>query len=257
MRFRLKCPESSFLLNLASPWNFIYKADILAKDMHWYEKNIMGTGPLQVRRAREGLALAWARRTPTTGTRASPISTASARCSSASSSAQVAAIRGERAMIQFRGFSPRRARQPGAGAGQQDHRPGEPVGLHHFWSSMQPREEAVRRQAGAPRAQPRARPLRGLARRCRKITHRQGRGAASRCRARRTRRRRPSWRSSPATGATSSQDARRGQAAAEGGGRPDGFAFTFKNRGIPMPYEPLGIWLIDQWRQIGVNVKRR
>ena len=39
-------------------------------------------------------------------------------------------------------------------------------------------------------------------------------------------------------------------------GVPDGFAFTFKNRGIPMPYEPVGVWLIDQWRQIGLNVKQ-
>jgi len=38
-------------------------------------------------------------------------------------------------------------------------------------------------------------------------------------------------------------------------GVPDGFAFTFKNRGIPHPYEPIGIWLVDQWRQIGLNVK--
>src|SRR6266568_8550793 len=29
VRFRLKRPESSMLLNLASPWNWIYKADIL------------------------------------------------------------------------------------------------------------------------------------------------------------------------------------------------------------------------------------
>ena len=36
-------------------------------------------------------------------------------------------------------------------------------------------------------------------------------------------------------------------------GVPDGFAFTFKNRGIPMPYEPVGVWLIDQWRQIGLD----
>src|SRR5919109_3718026 len=43
--FRLKHPSASFLANLASPWNFIYKADILAKDPRWYEKNIMGTGP--------------------------------------------------------------------------------------------------------------------------------------------------------------------------------------------------------------------
>jgi peptide/nickel transport system substrate-binding protein len=39
-------------------------------------------------------------------------------------------------------------------------------------------------------------------------------------------------------------------------GVPEGFAFVFKNRGIPQPYEPLGIWLIDQWRQIGLNVRQ-
>src|SRR5262249_56661332 len=39
-------------------------------------------------------------------------------------------------------------------------------------------------------------------------------------------------------------------------GVPEGFSFTFKNRGTPMPYEPVGIWLIDQWRQIGLNVKQ-
>src|SRR2546428_711084 len=37
-------------------------------------------------------------------------------------------------------------------------------------------------------------------------------------------------------------------------GVADGFAFTFKNRGVPMPYESLGVWLIDQWRQVGLNV---
>jgi peptide/nickel transport system substrate-binding protein len=40
-------------------------------------------------------------------------------------------------------------------------------------------------------------------------------------------------------------------------GVPEGFQFTFTNRGIPMPYEPLGVWLIDQWRQIGLNVQQQ
>jgi peptide/nickel transport system substrate-binding protein len=31
--------------------------------------------------------------------------------------------------------------------------------------------------------------------------------------------------------------------------------FTFLNRNIPMPYVPVGIFLIDQWRQIGVEVE--
>src|SRR5207249_11331347 len=41
----LKYPSASFLTNLASPWNFIYSAAKLKADIHFYEKNIMGTGP--------------------------------------------------------------------------------------------------------------------------------------------------------------------------------------------------------------------
>src|SRR5436190_3903276 len=40
--FRLKWPAASFLASIGSPWNWIYKADILAKDVRWYEKNVMG-----------------------------------------------------------------------------------------------------------------------------------------------------------------------------------------------------------------------
>ena len=47
VRFRLKWTEASFLVNLASPFNWIYRADILAKDMRWYETNTMGTGPFK------------------------------------------------------------------------------------------------------------------------------------------------------------------------------------------------------------------
>ena len=36
----------------------------------------------------------------------------------------------------------------------------------------------------------------------------------------------------------------------------EGLSFTFKNRGIPQPYEPTGIWLIDQWRQVGITAKQ-
>jgi peptide/nickel transport system substrate-binding protein len=36
----------------------------------------------------------------------------------------------------------------------------------------------------------------------------------------------------------------------------ENLSFTFKNRGIPQPYEPTGIWLIDQWRQVGITAKQ-
>ena len=38
-------------------------------------------------------------------------------------------------------------------------------------------------------------------------------------------------------------------------GVPDGFSFSLKNRGVPMPYEPVAIWLMDQWRKIGLNAR--
>src|SRR5688572_484450 len=105
IRFRLKWPESSFLVNLASPYNWIYKADIIAKDPHWYEKNIMGTGAFTFVEHVKGShwvgkknASYWDKGKPyLDGYRVLFIS---------SSSAQVAAVRGERAHIQFRGFSP-------------------------------------------------------------------------------------------------------------------------------------------------------
>ena len=36
----------------------------------------------------------------------------------------------------------------------------------------------------------------------------------------------------------------------------EGLSFTLLNRAVPQPYEPVGIWLIDQWRQVGLNVKQ-
>jgi peptide/nickel transport system substrate-binding protein len=39
-------------------------------------------------------------------------------------------------------------------------------------------------------------------------------------------------------------------------GVADGFGFVFKNRAIPNPYQALGVWLVDQWRQIGLEVKQ-
>jgi peptide/nickel transport system substrate-binding protein len=68
--FRLKHPSGSFLNSLASPWNWIYKADLLAKDMRRSRSS-------STSRARTSSA----RRTRTTGTRASRTSTGSARSS--------------------------------------------------------------------------------------------------------------------------------------------------------------------------------
>src|SRR2546428_12257607 len=102
---KLKYPESSILLNLASPWNFIYKADILAKDPHYYEKHIMGTGPFKFVEHVKGSH--WiGKKNPDYWDKGKPYLDGYRALFISSSSSQVAAIRGERAHIQFRSFSP-------------------------------------------------------------------------------------------------------------------------------------------------------
>src|SRR5579872_965277 len=46
--FKLKYGSPAFLPALADPYSWIYKKEILEKDPHWYEKNIMGSGPFKL-----------------------------------------------------------------------------------------------------------------------------------------------------------------------------------------------------------------
>lgn len=103
--FRLKWPAASFLGSLASPWNFIYKTDILAKNPHWYEKNIMGTGPFKFVEHVPGSS--WVgKRNEDYFRKGHPYLDGYRAVFIPSTGARVAAIRGGRVMAEFRGFSP-------------------------------------------------------------------------------------------------------------------------------------------------------
>src|SRR5687768_10597172 len=103
--FRLKWPSASFLTALASPFNWIYKADILAKDIRWYEKNVMGTGPFVFVEHQRGSH--WVgKKNPSYWDAGKPYLDGYRALFIKDSAAQVAAVRGERAHIQFRGFTP-------------------------------------------------------------------------------------------------------------------------------------------------------
>src|SRR4030095_15390711 len=103
--FRLKWPAASFLASVASPWNWIYKADILAKDMRWYETNVMGTGPFLFVEHQKGSH--WVgKKNPNYWDKGKPSLDSYRAIFIKDAAAQVAAVRAERAHIQMRGFSP-------------------------------------------------------------------------------------------------------------------------------------------------------
>src|SRR5207302_8652982 len=45
--FHLKFATGAFLPAVADPFAWIYKKEILERDPHWYEKNILGSGPFK------------------------------------------------------------------------------------------------------------------------------------------------------------------------------------------------------------------
>jgi len=250
--FRLKWPESSFLLNLASPWNWIYKADLLAKDPRWYEKNVMGTGPFTFVEHVRGSH--WVgKKNPNYWDKGKPYLDGYRALFIKDSAAQVAAVRGERAHIQFRGFSPAERDSIVGALGPKITVQESPwdcvlmVAMHHEKKPFD--DKRVRRALSL--ALDRYQGSQALSKIAivREVAGVQVPGTP--------------YATPPAELeklAGYGRDIARARAEAKRllkeAGVPDSFGFTFKNRGIPMPYEPLGVWLIDQWRQIGLNVKQ-
>jgi peptide/nickel transport system substrate-binding protein len=251
VRFRLKEPTGSFLLSLASPYNFIYKADLLAKDMHWYEKNVMGTGPFIFVEHVNGSHVV-GKKNPNYWDKGKPYLDGFRALFIRDSAAQVAAIRGGRAHIQFRGFSPAERDSLKAALGDKitvQESPWDCILLIAINHEKKPFDDKRVRRAlslaldrydgsknlskiaivkevagvqvpGTPYATP-PEELAKLAGYGRDI------------------------------GASRAEAKKLLKEAGVGN-----LSFTFKNRGVPMPYEPVAIWLIDQWRQIGVSVKQ-
>ncbi len=251
VRFRLKWPESSFLLALSSPWNFIYKADLLAKDIHWYETHIMGTGPFTFVEHVKGSH--WVgKKNPDYWDKGKPYLDGYRALFISSSSAQVAAIRGERAHIQFRGFSPAERDTLKQALGDKiavQESPWDCILMVVINHEKKPFDDKRVRRA-LTLALDRYEGSKALSRIAivKEVAGIQVPGTPYAT---------PPAELEKLVGYGKDINTARAEARKllkEVGA--EGLSFTFKNRGIPMPYEPLGIWLIDQWRQVGLTVKQ-
>jgi peptide/nickel transport system substrate-binding protein len=102
---RLKFATSAFLPVLADPFNWIYKKAILDKDIHWYEKNIMGSGPFKFAAFETGQAIKGVRN-PDYYLEDRPYLDAIHGIYAPKQATRIDALRSDRAAIEFRGMPP-------------------------------------------------------------------------------------------------------------------------------------------------------
>ena len=248
--FRLKHPSASFLANLASPWNFIYKAEILAKDPRWYEKNIMGSGPFTFVEYVAGSH--WVgKKNPNYFVKGRPYLDGYRAIIIRDTAARVAAVRSGQAAIEFRGFNPAArddiVKTLGNHAVVQDS-PWTCSILVTINNEKKPFDDPRTRRAlslaidrwGASQALSKISVMKyvgGLLRPGSEFAISESELTKF-------------------AGFGKNIEAARAEAKRllKEAGVPEGFTFTLKNRNVKEPYEIAGVYVIDQWRQVGLNV---
>jgi peptide/nickel transport system substrate-binding protein len=103
--FKLKYATTAFLPALADPYTWIYKKEIFEKDPHWYEKNIMGSGPFKFAGYEVGQSIKGVRN-PDYYRQGQPYLDEFIGIYAEKQSVRVDALRGDRAAIEFRGLPP-------------------------------------------------------------------------------------------------------------------------------------------------------
>ncbi len=247
--FRLKLPDSSMILNFASPWNCLYSAAKLGVDPRFPEKNIMGSGPFRFVESVRGSHWVGARfddyhekgKPYLDGFRAQIMSGV----------AVVNALQGGQIMAQFRGLSPAERDRLKQALGDRITVVESPwlCKLDLFFNNARkPFDDARVRKAltlaidrwGGAQALARTafvkevgaavRPGHPMAMTSRELEQFPGYGRDA---------------------AAAKAEARKllGEAGQEN------LKFRLVTRDEPMPFSPVAVFLIDQWRQVGVAVE--
>jgi peptide/nickel transport system substrate-binding protein len=103
--FNLETPSNAFLPALADPFAYIYQKAKLDKDPHWYEKNILGSGPFKFVEYQVGQSIK-GERNPDYYHKGMPYLDAIHGIYAAKQAVRVDAIRADRGGIEFRGMPP-------------------------------------------------------------------------------------------------------------------------------------------------------
>ncbi len=251
--FKLKYPSASFATNLASPWNFIYSAAKLKQDIHFYEKNVMGTGPFTYVSNTKGQDWIGKKSPDYFGKDANgvklPYLDGYKALIITDSTAEVNAIRSQQAMIEFRGFTPQqRDTLSGALPTQLAIQEAPWICTNYIVPNTKKKPfDDVRVRQALTLAVDRWAGGEALS----KTTIVKDIGGLMRPKG--------PFAMSDADLQKIAGYSKDGKAAKEqakkllaDAGVPN-LSFKFLNRNITTPYEPLAIYLIDQWKQVGIT----
>jgi peptide/nickel transport system substrate-binding protein len=103
--FHLNFATDAFLPALADPFAYIYKKEILDRDPHWYEKNVMGSGPFKFVEYQIGQSVRGVRN-PDYYRKELPYLDGFTAIFADKQSVRLDAIRADRAAVEFRGLPP-------------------------------------------------------------------------------------------------------------------------------------------------------
>jgi len=253
--FHLKFATAAFIPALADPFAWIYEKRILddpSKGPHWYEKNIMGSGPFKFAGYETGQSIKGVRN-PDYFIKGLPYLDGFVGIFAPKQATRVDAIRSDRAAIEFRGFPPSAADELKAALGDKL------VVATSDWnvgSSFTPNHKKK------PFDDPRVRRALSLA-----IDRWHGAEALSKVAIVKTVGS-FAFPGSPLAptkaelqtiaGYWPDIDKSRAEARKllkEAGA--ENLSFTLLNRNVDQPYKYIGIWLIDQWSKIGLHVTQK
>ncbi|HEV2334289.1 MAG TPA: ABC transporter substrate-binding protein [Stellaceae bacterium] len=248
----LKFATSAFLPALADPYNWIYQKKILDKDIHWYEQNIMGSGPFKFVSYEIGQEIKGVRN-PDYYHKGLPYLDGFVGILAPKQAVQLDAIRADRAATEFRGYPPSAIDQLKQELGDQI------VVQQHDWNctlgawinhKKKPFDDARVRRA-LTLAIDRWGSAAGLS----KVSLMHTVGSLM-------------FPGSPLAPTKAElekipgfwPDINKSRAEAkrllkEAGA--EGLTFELINRNVDQPYKYLGTWLIDQWNKIGLNVTQQ
>ena len=251
--FDLKTPFAAFLNVVAIPFNYIYDADRLAKDMNWYQKNVEGSGPFKFVSFSAGSN--WVgKRNENYYRKGRPYLDGFEAIFAPKMNLRVQAIRGGRAHIEFRGFPP---------AARDDLKRALGKGIRVQQSTWNCSLLIFPNSHIKPWSDVRARQALNLA---------LDRWQASKTLSRIAIMKKPGQAVFPGhplnltekemeqlPGFGRDIEAARAEARKllKAAGVPKGYTFELHNRAVDQPYKILGTWVVDQWRKIGLNAQQK